>query len=152
MGLRAKFAAILLLLLILPIAAITVLQIDRTIAVMVDDLADSAALLIDLTFEQMRATSAGEDSVMTLRNNSALKSFIEAAHAFGKGVVYVRVEKLDGAIILGSRAGDPAATPSFYDLRRMSGGWWPVGRIRALWAVRTYDMSRFVEVNDRPFA
>ncbi len=154
MGLRAKFAAIFLLLLILPIAATALLEIDRTMAVMIDDLADSAALLIDLTSEQVRATSApaGENTIVTLRQNSALASFIDAAQTLGRGVVYVRVEKLDGTVILGPRTGDPATTLTFYDLHRMSGGWLPTAGIRALWAVRTYDMSRVVEVNDKPFA
>jgi PAS domain-containing protein len=154
MGLRAKFAAIFFLLLILPIAAITVLELDRTMDAMVDDLADSAALLIDLTFEQIRATvvPAGADPIAALHHNTALESFVEAAQAFGKGVVYVRVEKLDGTVIFGSRAGKSEITPSFFDLKETSGGWWALGKLRALWAAHTYDMSRVLKLNDRPFA
>ncbi len=49
MSLRAKFAAVFLFLLIAPIIAATALELDRTIAIMVEDLSDSASLLIDLS-------------------------------------------------------------------------------------------------------
>ncbi len=89
MSLRAKFAAIFLLLLIAPIIAVTALELDRTVAVMVADLGDTASLLIDRTFEQVRgaASGAGQDATAALRDSQPLQAFIGSAQAFGKGVV-----------------------------------------------------------------
>jgi signal transduction histidine kinase len=160
MSLRAKFAAVFLLLLIAPIIAVTVLELDRTIAVMVEDLGDSASLLIDLTFEQMRAAprAAGQDMVTALRDNRPLQAFIESSQAFGKGVVYVRIEKLDGTIIAGGPAtpdgtsGFAGAPPVFDDLQAIATGWWPLSAIRALWAAHDYEMSRVVQADGKPIA
>jgi len=160
MGLRAKFAAVFLLLLIAPIIAVTALELDRTIAVMVEDLGDSASLLIDLTFEQVRgaASGAGQDEIAALRDDHPLQAFIESAQAFGKGVVYLRVEKLDGTIIAGGpgtpigASGFAAAPPAFDDLQAIASGWWPLGAIRALWAAHNYEMNRVVQSDGKPVA
>jgi signal transduction histidine kinase len=160
MGLRAKFAAVFLLLLIAPIIAVTALELDRTIAVMVDDLGDSASFLIDLTFEQVRsaASGSGQDAIAALRDNRPLQAFIESAQAFGKGVVYLRIEKPDGTIIAGGpateigRSGFAAEPPAFDDLRAIANGWWPLGAIRALWAAHDYEMDRAVQSNGKPVA
>jgi len=160
MSLRAKFAAVFLLLLIAPIIAVTALELDRTIAVMVDDLGDSASLLIDLTFEQIRAAADGasQDAIAALRGSHPLQAFIESAQAFGKGVVYLRIEKLDGTIIAGGpvarigTSGFAGAPPAFDDLQAMANGWWPLGAIRALWAAHNYEMSRVVQANGKPIA
>jgi PAS domain-containing protein len=160
MGLRAKFAAVFLLLLIAPIIAVTILELDRTIAVMVADLGDTASLLIDLTFEQVRdaASSAGQDATATLRDSHPLQTFIGSAQAFGKGVVYLRIEKPDGTIIDGEptmsigRSGFAYAPPPFEDLQAIANGWWPLGAIRALWAAHNYEMNRAVQSNGKPIA
>ncbi|MGH7915690.1 MAG: HAMP domain-containing protein [Candidatus Binataceae bacterium] len=160
MGLRAKFAAVFLLLLIAPIIAVTALELDRTIAVMVEDLGDSSALLIDLTFEQVRAAagSAGQDAITALRDNHPLQRFIESAQAFGKSVVYLRIERLDGTIIAGwpatsiGASGFARAPPAFDNLQAIANGWWPLSAIRALWAAHNYEMSRLVRANGKPIA
>lgn len=160
MSLRAKFAAVFLLLLIAPIIAVTALELDRTIAVMVEDLGDTASLLIDLAFEQVRgaAGGGGQDAITALRDSHPMRAFIGSAQAFGKGVVYLRVEKLDGTIIAGEPAmrmgtsGFADAPPPFDDLQAIANGWWPLGAIRALWAAHNYEMSRVVQSNGRPFA
>ena len=160
MSLRAKFAAVFLLLLIAPIIAVTALELDRTIAVMVEDLGDTASLLIDLAFEQVRdATSGGgQDAITAIRDSHPMRSFIESAQAFGKGIVYLRVEKLDGTIIAGEPAmrigtsGFADAPPPLDDLRAIANGWWPLGAIRTLWAAHNYEMSRVVQSDDKPIA
>ncbi len=160
MSLRAKFAAVFLLLLIAPIIAVTALELDRTIAVMVEDLGDTASLLIDLAFEQVRgATSGGgQDAITALRDSHPMRAFVGSAQAFGKGVVYLRVEKLDGTIIAGEPAmrigtwGFAGAPPSFDELQAIANGWWPLGAIRALWAAHNYEMSRVVQADGRPIA
>jgi signal transduction histidine kinase len=160
MSLRAKFAAVFLLLLIAPIISVTVLELDRTIAVMVEDLGDTASLLVDLAFEQVRdATSGGgENAITALRDSHPMRAFIGSAQAFGKGVVYLRVEKTDGTIIAGEPAarigtsGFADAPPPFDDLQAIANGWWPLGAIRALWAAHNYQMSRVVQSNGKPIA
>ena len=160
MSLRAKFAAVFLLLLIAPIIAVTELELDRTIAVMVEDLGDTASLLIDLTFEQVRgaASGGGQDALAALRNSHPLRSFIESTQAFGKGVVYLRVEEPDGTIVAGEPAmrigtsGFADAPPPFDDLQAIANGWWPLGAIRALWAAHNYEMNRVVQSNGKPIA
>jgi HAMP domain-containing protein len=160
MGLRAKFAAVFLLLLIAPIIAVTALELDRTIAVMVADLGDTASLLIDLTFEQVRgaASGSGPDTTAALRDSQPLQWFIGSAQAFGKGVVYLRIEKPDGTIIDGEpassigRSGFANPPPPFEDLQAIATGWWPLGAIRALWAAHNYEINRAVQYNGKPIA
>src|ERR1700720_4974402 len=160
MSLRAKFAAVFLLLLIAPIIAVTALELDRTIAVMVTDLGDTASLLVDLTFEQVRgaASGAGQDAMAALRDSQPLHAFIGSAQAFGKGVVYLRIEKPDGTIIAGGpatsigKSGFAGAPPPFDDLQSIASGWWPLGAIRALWAAHNYEMNRAVQFNGKPIA
>ncbi len=158
MSLRAKFAAVFLLLLILPIIAVTALELDRTIAVMVEDLGDSASLLIDLTFEQLRAVpgaAAGQEALAALHDNRPLQAFIESSQAFGKAVVYLRIEQLDGTIVAGGRAGTSGfadAPAAFDDLQAIATGWWPLSAIRALWAAHNYEMSRVVQADGKPIA
>jgi signal transduction histidine kinase len=160
MGLRAKFAAVFLLLLIAPIIAVTALELDRTIAVMVADLSDTASLLIDLTFEQVRGAESGarQDAIADLRDSQPLLAFVGSAQAFGKGVVYLRIEKPDGTIIAGEpatsigKSGFAGAPPPFDDLQEIANGWWPLGAIRALWAAHNYELSRAVQSNGKPIA
>ena len=89
MGLRTKFAAIFLTLLIVPITATAVFEIDRVSALMVENLRDSATLLINQTFEEMRATPPDGDVVAGLQGDRSLRALVNAAQAFGKGVVYL---------------------------------------------------------------
>lgn len=157
MSLRAKFAAVFLVLLLVPIVTATVLEIDRTMAVMVDGLDDSAALLMAQAFEQMRAIPnlANADIAAAVRGDRAMRAFIDSSQAFGKGVVYVRVEKLDGTILLGAGAGAPRAArpfPPFEDLQAIAAERRPLAKIYALWTPRTYEFSRAVESGGKPLA
>lgn len=156
MSLRTKFAAVFLVLLILPIVATTAVEIDRTMAAMVDELGDTAALLVAQTFEQVRLMPAAANGgvLAAMRADRALRAFTEASQAFGKGIVYVRIEKLDGTIILGGggKRRDPRTAPQFDGLRRVVAQGWPLSRIRALWTPRTFEMSRALEVKGKPFA
>lgn len=161
MGLRVKFAAILLLLVLAPILAVSVLEIDRTMTVMVDDLADSGTLLINQTFEQIRtilAQSTGNPEA-ALANSASLKAFLRSTRAFGKGVVYTRIENPSGGAIVASEgdaltAAAAAAVPPqpFEILRGRAAAWWPLTRIRSVWEEHTYELSRGIELNHRPFA
>src|SRR6266851_7993569 len=103
MDLRAKLAIALLFLLVVPFVVVTTVQVDRTMTVnMAGDLADSGNVLINQTFEQIRTALSAQngDPVTLLRGDLRLQSFLRSSQAFGKGVVYVRVEKLDGTPIV----------------------------------------------------
>ncbi len=158
MDLRAKLAAIFLLLLVLPFVTISAIQIDRTAAVMIGDLADSGDLLINQSFEQVRRilTRANGDPIAAMRSDPALATLLESSQAFGKGVVYAQIETLSGAPIIAPQ-GDPppvtvAATPPFADLRAALASWWPPTRFEAIAGNHTYEISRAININGQPLA
>jgi signal transduction histidine kinase len=158
MELRSKLATIFLVLLVLPFVAVSTFQIDRTMRVMVADLADSGQLIADQAFEQVRdalAHSQG-DPVAAMRADTPLLALLDSSQAFGAGVVYARVEAIDGAPIVAAHS-EPsgaavAATPPFDILRAELSSWWPINRIRAVWGAHTYEISRVVKVNGNPLA
>src|SRR5579875_1477120 len=158
MDLRAKLAAIFLLLLVLPFVTISAIQIDRTAAVMIDDLAASGDLLINQSFEQVRRilTHASGDPIAALRADPALATLLESSQAFGKGVVYAQIETLSGAPIIAPQADPPpatvAATPPFANLRAALASWWPPTRFEAIAGNHTYEISRAINVNGQPLA
>ncbi len=78
MGLRVKFAVIFLVLLIVPVSVLSGIEIDRRMAVMVDDLADSGSLIINQAFEQIRSILASPpaDPAAALAHSAALRGFL----------------------------------------------------------------------------
>jgi signal transduction histidine kinase len=158
MELRGKLATIFLVLLVLPFIAVSTFQIDRTMQVMVDDLADSGSLIADQAFERIRdalAHSQG-DPVAALRADAPLSALLDSSQAFGTGVVYARVESIDGTPIVAAHS-EPsvaavAATPPLDVLRAELRSWWPLNRVRAVWGAHTYEISRVVKVNGAPLA
>jgi PAS domain-containing protein len=156
MSLRTKFATVLLALLILPTVTTTAVEIDRTLSVIVDDLGDSAALLVNQTFEQMRAMGgSGQDPLSAVSRNPSLQAFVKSSQTLSKGIVYLRIKRLDGTIILGVPPSSPAERGSvlpFSSLQAMRAEWWPSSLIRALWTPHTYETSQTVAVNNDRFA
>ncbi|MGH8012956.1 MAG: ATP-binding protein [Candidatus Binataceae bacterium] len=158
MGLRAKLAIVFLVLLVAAILAVSALEIDHISHVMVADLGDSGEMLIDQTFEQMRPLLSRRvpDPAAALHGDAPLHTFLDSSQAFGRGVVYVRVENSDGTILAAMPAsleGTVAPpSPPFQTLIGRMSTWWPFARARALWGNRTYEMSRTVELNGRAFA
>jgi signal transduction histidine kinase len=158
MELRGKLATIFLVLLVLPFIAVSTFQIDRTMQVMVDDLADSGGLIANQAFEQIREALAHSrgDPIAALRSDPPLLALLGSSQAFGTGVVYARVEAIDGTPIATAHS-EPslaavAATPPFDALRAQISSWWPINRIRAVWGAHTYEISRVVKVNRQPLA
>jgi len=154
MDLRAKLIAILLLLLVLPFVAVTTMQIDRTLSVMVENLSDSGELLINQGFEQIRAALAqpSSDPIKVLRDDGRLRNLVRSSQAFSKGVVYLRIEEPDGKPIVGEPPGSAAAAPSppFSELREaVASSWWPLTKLHALWGQRTFELSRMIQINGR---
>ncbi len=175
MGLRVKFAVVFLILLIVPVTIVSGIEIDRRVAVMVQDLEDSGALIINQAFEQIRAilASAPADPADALTRSAALRGFLLSSQAFGKGVVFVRIDTPSGTTIVSSNqataqvaaVGSPAlqaaapdgsepATPvePFSVLEDRVSAWWPPSRLSAMWRQQTYQISRDVQINNQPFA
>lgn len=158
MELRGKLATIFLVLLVLPFVAVSAFQIDRTMQVMVNDLAYSGGLIANQAFEQIREALAHSqgDPIAAMRSDAPLFALLDSSQAFGTGVVYARVEAIDGTPIVAAHA-EPsvatvAATPPFDALRAELSSWWPINRIRAVWGTHTYEISRVVKVNGNPLA
>jgi signal transduction histidine kinase len=156
MGLRTKIAAIFVLLLVLAVLAVSAMEANHAVGLMVESLGDSGNVLVNQTFEQIRTALEHPqgDPVAVLRQDKSLAALLSSSRAFGKGVVYARVETLNGELVAGT-SGDPvsAAPPRpFADLRQAAARWSPLGRIRPLWGEHIYEISRPVEINRRPFA
>lgn len=155
MDLRAKLALALLLLLVVPFVVVTTVQVDRTMTVMAGDLADSGNVLINQTFEQIRTALSEQngDPVTLLRGDRRLQSFLRSSQAFGKGVVYVRVEKLDGTpIVTAAEGAVTGSAPPFSLLETDLESSWPPTKLRALWEKRTYELSKSIDFSNRPAA
>jgi signal transduction histidine kinase len=156
MGLRAKIAAIFVPLLVLAVLAVSAAEINHTMRVMVDALGESGTVVVNQTYEQIRAALAGSngDPLTTLRNDKALATFLASSLAFGKGVLYARVETVGGEVVAGTPFAAAEARPPrpFEDLQKASTLWSPVGRIRPLWGDSVYEISSPVEIDHRPFA
>jgi len=141
--------------LVVPFVVVTTVQVDRTMTVMAGDLADSGYVLINQTFEQIRTALSAQngDPVTLLRGDLRLQSFLRSSQAFGKGVVYVRIEKLDGTpIITGTEGAVTGSAPPFSLLETDLESWWPPTKLRALWEKRTYELSRRIDFSNRPAA
>src|SRR5579863_1526558 len=158
MGLRVKLALTVLALLITAIFAVSALEINRVTRVMVDELGDSGEMLIDQTFEQLMPLlqRAGGDPRALTQNDPQLLAFLNSAQAFGRGVVFIRIEDRDHKILAavppaleGSIAPE---VPDFAVLRRLMRSRSPLARVSAVWRDRTYVIGRAVELNGRPVA
>lgn len=154
MRLRQRLELIFLLLLVVPFVAVTILQVDRNISVMVVDLERAGNLLIGQIFEQIRTdlNHPQADPIAALRADNALAGALGSSLAFGPGVVYARLETPDGHLILGSGIASTNKPRTFADLQREAGSWWPSAPIAAVWGKRTYEMSHLVNLGDKPLA
>jgi signal transduction histidine kinase len=154
MRLRQRLGFTFLLLVVVPFVAATILQVDRTINVMVSDLERTGELLIGQIYEHIRTQLNGSqpDPVAALRADSLLVTLVHASLAFGQGVVYARLETLNGQTIASVGTGNATEPPPFAELKREGASWWPSAPIAAVWGNRTYEMSRVVNLADKPLA
>jgi signal transduction histidine kinase/HAMP domain-containing protein len=158
MDLRAKLAIVFLAILVLPFLAVSMFQVDHSMSTMVDDLGKSGTLLADQAFEQIRSAlgdaSAGTNLQSELTNDQALKAFLSSSQAFGEGVVYARVDDMNGMPIASAEQvdGKQGAAAPFNELLNQADAWSPWTRIHALWNERTYEISRVVMADGKPFA
>ncbi len=158
MGLRTKLVAVFLVLPVLGILIVSLLEIGHTTRVMVVGLEDSGALLVDQTFEQMRRvlTNAQGDAISALRGDAGLRSLVKSSQAFGRGVAYVRIVDPVGRTILAAPE-DPTGMAGtkvypFEDLRDSLDQWWMLAPLWGLLSRGVYEISRPVDINQRPFA
>lgn len=157
MGFRGKLALVFASLLIVAVTAISALEFERTTRMMVSNLSDAGVSLANQVFEQMRValTQHHGDPIATLRNDPAISSSLRSAQAFTKGVVYARIEGIDGSLIAGTPLGSPSDSipiRPFEELSGQVGGRFPMGQLRSLFGDRVYEISRPVEMDGRPFA
>ncbi len=157
MGLRAKIAAIFAALLIFAVLAVSATEINHTLTVMVGDLSDSGTMLTHQAFEQIRSAlqRTTGDPVVILRQDPGLAALLASSRAFGKGVVYARVETLSGDLVAGTpddTGVSASGSHSFDELRQAATRWSPLVRIHSLWGEKVYEISTPVEINGQPFA
>lgn len=158
MGLRSKLAIAFLGLLMAVVFAIGAIQINRTMKLMIGDLAASGDLLTGQAYEQMRVTlsSAHGDPLTALAHDASLRALLDSYRAFGKGVAYARIESPDGSVIIATpeSPGAPAVPPvqSFENLQAETSSWLRMTRVFLLWGDSTYEMRREIRINGKPFA
>jgi signal transduction histidine kinase len=154
MGVRTKLAAAFVLLLGAAIFAVSIIEIDHVTYVMIDDLGDSGAMMIDQAFEQLKpvlARNAG-DPLAAARADGDLRAFLSSSQAFGRGVVYVRITDLSGATVAGAPPDSKFPPAPFADLFRLTTVGALIKRLAAVWNPGTYEISRSVVLNGRPVA
>jgi len=156
MGLRTKISAIFVPLLVLAVLAVSATEANHAVGVMVESLGDSGTVLVNQTFEQIRAALAHTqgDAVTVLRHDTSLAALLSSSRAFGKGVVYARVVALNGDLIAGTSADAVSGAPPrpFAELEEAASRWSPLRRIRPLWGEHIYEISSPVEIDHQPFA
>ena len=158
MRLRTRLAVLFLVLLIVPICAMSVVALDYSIGTMIDDLCRSADLLAQQIFEQMQLDLAAgaKDPTATLKKSTPLRKMLDSTQAFGQGVVSASIIGANGKIIvgaLGESEGAPApALRSIETLRRRASGWLPFAAIREFWTADVYELRHAVLANRRPLA
>jgi signal transduction histidine kinase len=158
MGLRVKLALAFVAVLMTAILAVSALEINRVTRVMVDELGDSGQMLIDQTFEQLMPilAQARPDASAAALNDPRLHAFLGSAQAFGRGVVFVRIEdrkrKILAAVPPSLEGRTAPEVPDFAVLLRKMGSRSPFIRAHAVWKNRTYVIRRAVELNGNPVA
>ncbi|MGA2408909.1 MAG: ATP-binding protein [Candidatus Binataceae bacterium] len=160
MDLRVKLAIILVLIVGLPFLAVSTVQVERSMDAMVTNLGEAGTTLANQIFEQIRTallngtTAKPEDMRAALTQNRSLQSLLESSQAFGKAVVFARVDDLSGKPIVaaGSISAGSVQVLPFYELLEQAASWWPPTRIGALWNERTYEITQPVDLGKTHFA
>ena len=159
MRLNAKLVSGFLLLLIAAILAVSAIEADRALDLMVGELAASGDLIAKQIFEQMRATlarSGGDDPAAVLRRDASLQTLLDSSLAFGQTIVSVTVIDANGNVMVAA-AGEPEERKStpltpIETIQRAAASWMPLRPVPALWKDQVYGISRPVEINGKLFA
>ena len=155
MGLRAKLAGTLVIVLAVAILAASFVDISWALEELADEVIDSGNAVASETFEQVRTvlTLANDNPADALRTNPNLLASIQAVQAFAKGIVFIDVDTATGQPLIDERPGDGAAAlPSIDALRDATRAHLPFQLLHALWHEHDYVVERPILVNNQPFA
>src|SRR5580704_8041834 len=97
MLLRTRLALVFLVLLIIPIAAMSVVALDYSIETTIDDLCRSADLLAQEIFDQMQVDLNGQagNPAIVLKGSASLRKLLDSSQAFGLGIVSASIIDMD---------------------------------------------------------
>jgi signal transduction histidine kinase len=158
MLLRTRLALVFLVLLVVPIAAMSVVALDYSIETTIDDLCRSADLLAQEIFDQMQVNLNGQagNPATVLKGSASLRKLLDSSQAFGQGIVSASIIDMDREVILsaqGESEGKRAPTlRSIEMLRVRASGWLPFAAIRQFWTADVYELQHPVFANGRPLA
>ncbi|MGD0073784.1 MAG: ATP-binding protein [Candidatus Binataceae bacterium] len=159
MRLNAKLVSSFLLLLVVAIIAMSAIEADRALDLMVGELATSGDLIAKQVFEQMRAVlarSGGKDPAAALRRDASLQTLLDSSLAFGQTIVSVEVIDPNGNVIVAA-AGQPEQHQSkpmtpIETIQRARASRIPLRPVPELWKDQVYGIDRPVEINGKRFA
>src|SRR5271156_4793579 len=154
MGLRAKLAGAIFVVLAGAILAASVVDISWALDEIADEVIDSGNVVASETFEQVRAVLAHthEDPTAAIRTDPNLMAGIESVQAFAKGIVFIDIDAAKGEVILGEQPGAAPAAPSIDALRGATQSHLPFELLHALWREHNYVVVRPLLINNQPFA
>ena len=158
MRLRARFALMALILMLVPTVALSVITLDSRISGMVDDMSHHTDFMISQIFEQVRLALAqgGDDVPAALRDNQPLRKLLDSTVAFGPAVVAASIVGSDGNVIVaanGDGEGKPALNlPSVTELDDQASRWLLFTSLPGILTAKVYEAQRRVEINSRPVA
>ena len=158
MRLRARFALMALILMLVPTVALSVITLDSRISGMVDNMSRQTDFMIAQIFEQVRLALAqgGGDVPAALRDNQPLRKLLDSTVAFGPAVVAASIVGSDGTVIVaanGDGEGKPALNlPSVTELDEQASRWLLFTSLPGILTAKVYEAQRRVEINGRPVA
>jgi signal transduction histidine kinase len=157
MRLRARFALMALILMLVPTVALSVITLDSRIGGMIDNMSRQTDFMISQIFEQVRlALAQGGDVPAALRDNEPLRKLLDSTVAFGPAVVAASIVGSDGNVIVaanGDGEGKPALNlPSVTELDEQASRWLLFTSLPTILTAKVYEAQRRVEINGRPVA
>jgi signal transduction histidine kinase len=158
MPLRAKLATTFFVLLLAPIIVLSVISLDRTVRIMVDNLEASADLMSRQVFEEMRGSLAdknGPDAEATLKGDQSIRTLLRSIQAFGPAMVSARIVSQDHKTVVAAsseaESGASAIYPPFSELKGRIARWWPLSMVPLLRGQAIYEVTRPVMSNGKLF-
>lgn len=155
MGLRAKLAGAIVVVLAAAVLAASAVSVSWALDEMADEVIESGNTVAAETFEEVRTvlTHAHGDPTSALRTNPNLLASIEAVQAFAKGIVFIDIDTPAGQPIIDEGAGGRTANAQLIDrLSDAVRSHLPFQLLHALWHEHNYVVTRPVVVNNHPFA
>ena len=158
MRIRTRLALLFLGLLSIPIAAMSIVALDYSVGIMIDDLYRSADLLAQQIFEQMQVDliAGSKDPAMAIEKSPSLRRLLDSTQAYGQGVVSASIITPNGMVLAGANGqGEGGAAPGFKpiaNLREHASSWLPFYLVGEFWAADVYELRRPVFANGHQLA